>query len=336
MMTGPEEEVGLDPARLAARLQDPASYVRISALAELVKPRADALPILEAVTAGLDDPDPSVRHLAAIALGQVGAPAVPALARALEERQSLPVRIAAASGLARAGAAAATAVAALADCLRSADEVLRFHAAMALGKIGPAAVPALRGLLASGNPEVRGAALDALGFAGAGASGALEDVRALLASGGPSSEAAAYAMIKISGDASAGLPSLLAQLEAADERGRARIVERIGTLRKAAGGTTSQLTSSLSDDPAPDVRGAAALALARTGTTGPETLAALSQALSDPEPEVRAQAGIALSALGTAAASVLPALRLVQDDADAKLAAIARAAAARIAGFKSA
>ncbi len=76
---------------------------RIAALAELLKPEVDPAPHLPAVDACLDHLSETVRHLAAVVLGRIGAPAVGPLIRALSLEQPVPVRTAAALGLAGIG-----------------------------------------------------------------------------------------------------------------------------------------------------------------------------------------------------------------------------------------
>ena len=106
------DTVSIDPAALAARLQDPNRCIRMAALAELQMAGQEALPAQEAVAACMDDPnhDADARRLAVEVLASLGPPAVPALLHALDENQPTSVRVAAASVLARNGPAAEPAV----------------------------------------------------------------------------------------------------------------------------------------------------------------------------------------------------------------------------------
>ena len=68
-------------------------------------------PVLDEVTACLQDDSESVRLLAAAVLGRLGPPAVPSLVQALSKTQPVPVRSLAACSLASLGPDAAPAVA---------------------------------------------------------------------------------------------------------------------------------------------------------------------------------------------------------------------------------
>lgn len=113
----------------------------------------------------LDRGDPSVRHLAAVALGDLGDPAaLDALLAALAGPDEEGVRWRAAEGLARLGAPAVTGLAALAG---GSDPDVRWKAIVALGDIGdPRAAPTLRDRLADPDRFVRGRAVSALARVG--------------------------------------------------------------------------------------------------------------------------------------------------------------------------
>ena len=105
--------------------------------------------------------DPSVRHLAAMALGEIADPAaLNALLAALAGPDEEGVRWQAAEGLARLGAPAVAGLAALAE---DSDPDIRWKAIVALGDIGdPRAAPTLRDRLADPDRFVRGRAVSAL------------------------------------------------------------------------------------------------------------------------------------------------------------------------------
>lgn len=109
----------------------------------------------------LERGDPSVRHLAAAALGDLGDPAaLAALLAALAGPDEEGVRWRAAEGLSRLGEPA---VAGLAALVGHADPDVRWKAIVALGDIGdPRAAPALRARLADPDRFVRGRAVSAL------------------------------------------------------------------------------------------------------------------------------------------------------------------------------
>lgn len=169
----PGEEVD---AALAQALEDESSEVRRAAAGAC---EARALHACAATLAEwLDDPDARVRALAARVLGATGGSEdVPRLGRMLGDARP-PVRREAVLGLEALGRATgdAAAVRALITALTDADPIVRERAATALAEIaGPAhergtASTALLGLTRDEAPEVRVAALDALGL--------LEDPRA--------------------------------------------------------------------------------------------------------------------------------------------------------------
>lgn len=162
----PGEEVD---AALAQALEDPSREVRRAAAAAC---EARALAACAATLAEwLDDSDARVRALAARALGATGdADDVPRLTRVLGDARP-PVRREAVLGLATLGRGpgGSAAVHALVTALTDADPIVRERAATALAEIaGPAhergtASTALLGLTRDEAPEVRVAALDALG-----------------------------------------------------------------------------------------------------------------------------------------------------------------------------
>jgi HEAT repeat protein len=131
--------------------------------------RAGNPPPLRAVPSLLSllrDDSPAVRRRAAEALGDLAGEmrrVLPAVRSALKESALRDadelVRVRAAQSLLRAGPQPATEVAALADALESDVDLVRFHAAVALGDLGAGgrlAVPALiHACLRDGEPAVR-------------------------------------------------------------------------------------------------------------------------------------------------------------------------------------
>lgn len=284
-----------------------------------------------AIAVSLEDGDLFARQLAVEALSRSGASGVEGLARALGDQQPIAVRIAAASGLSRSGANAAGAMPELGRCLEADDEMLRWHAAFALSRIGTAALPLLMTTLASNNPVVQCAALNAISWMGAGAASVVETIRRFVSAEAYSLRfAACGALMRITGESSNGLPALLAALDDPREAVRQDAVQRIGEGGPVASSSAPQLLRSLAD-PSFQVRAAAALALARIDARDASVVQDLANLLQDPDSETRAAAGIALSALGPDAASALPQLRALQNGSDPRLAAIASAAVERIA-----
>ena len=290
------------------------------------------MPPVDAVAPCLDDEEEKVRELATAILGRMGSPAVPALVRALDEKQPLGVRRFAAQGLAQNGAGAAPAIEALCRALASSDEQLRWLSAFALGKVGKPAVSSLRRVVVSSVPEAVQAAADALGHVGPPAKEAVPDLKKLFSS--PSSGvrlACAIALVKITGNPEDGLPFMTASLSGSDAGVRKETLERIGELRAAARRTAPAVLKCTQDHSAP-ARAAAALTLVRIGVDPEDAVPALTKLLADAEKDVRANAGIALHAIGSPAASALPALRPLEEDPDERVAAIAKAAVAKLEG----
>jgi HEAT repeat protein len=319
-----------DLASLLARLAHPGQHERVAALALLLAhkmvPQA-----LEAIQARLEDESERVRRTAILVLTEAGAPATDALAIALGERQPAPLRIMAAVGIARAGAANPAAIRALAGCLAAKETDLRFNASLALGKIGAPAVPSLCEAL--GNPEatVRIGAADALGYGGAAAKGALPELKSAGAETAPIALriACAAAIVKISGEAGPGLRLLLAGLADTDPKRRADSLRRIGELRDLGRDAAPAIVKCLGDADS-GVRAAAALTLAQIQAVTNETAAILIRTLNDAEPAVRANAAIALSSAPAEAGAATAKLREMQSDLDPRARAAAKAALERI------
>jgi HEAT repeat protein len=138
------------------------------------RPQAQAAPVgaslpltaVASLLSLLNDSEPSIRLRAVTALGDIGEEirrVLPALHAALRETAlhdgNEDVRAEAVQALLRTGPQPVTEVAALVDALNSAVDVVRFHAAIALGNLGPAAQPAVSALIHAGlwdeDPAVR-------------------------------------------------------------------------------------------------------------------------------------------------------------------------------------
>jgi HEAT repeat protein len=307
-------------------LRSGAEETRVAALAELLKPEADPAPHLAAVDACLDHPSETVRHLASVVLGRVGAPAVGSLVRALSPAQPIPVRTAAALGLAGVGPDAAPAVRELCRSLTSSNETLRTTASVALSKIGAPAASSLRLMLRFTDQAVVAAAVSALGFIGPPAAEVIPDLDVLAAGAPlPLQLACAAALVSASGDPARGLPVLLRALGYADPEIRKQTLERIAELGEAGHSALPHVLACV-DDPSADVRAAAALTLGRVRAPADRAVAPLAMLLEDSAPAVRLNAAIALSGFGREAVAALPKLRARAQDPDASVAAAARAA----------
>ena len=324
-MENPFEPTVLAAHAVSARLTDSNEYVRIVALAELLRGGAGPAPLIEALAACLGDSSLAVRELATVALGQSGAPAVTALTQALDERQPASVRVAAASGLSRVGGEASSAIDELCKCLASADELLRWHAGFALSKMGRAAVAPLQALLSSSNPALVCAVVNALGWIGGDARTAGEAIKALASSSPPTQSLACHsAMVRITGDSSAGLPAILNALKNQDADVRRFGLQSLGELGLTVNQSSAQILP-LDSDPSSVVRAEAALALARMGATDPQTVQTLINLLGDSDGEVRLNAAIGLAKLTPTSQEAQSALQTLQAEKDPRLTGIVKA-----------
>ena len=152
-----------DPAALVEKLKSPDAAVSGAASLELLRLGEPAAPALVKL---LQDPDPTLRALAARTFWGMGAragnAAVPPLADALGDADA-SVRVGAAMALENMGPLAAPAVPALVRALRDPDAKVRPWAARALGSIGPAAEAAVPALERAGRLDgVQGPAEEAI------------------------------------------------------------------------------------------------------------------------------------------------------------------------------
>lgn len=334
MQALPQEEK-LNASAAAARLKTGGEQLRMATLAGMLSSDASDEAIVNAVAGCMSDSSRSVRELAVVVLGRFGKPAASALTQALAENQPLSIRVAAACGLSRLGAEAAPAVAALCQCLESPDELLRWHGAFALSKIGRAAIASLRNMLGSSKPTAQSAAADALGWMGSDAQDAVRAIRALTSSPSPVLQLSCHAaLIKMTGDSTESLPKMSTALQHPDPNVRRAALQRLGELREAGRASSSNILPCLKD-PSSAVRAEAALALARVEANEPKFVHVLIEALRDAEPDVRANAGIALAHFGPAASAALPMLATLRNDKDPRVAAIATASIQEISGPKN-
>ncbi len=176
------------------------------------------------------------------------------------------VRLQAAYRLGRRGGEAA--LAALADKLLSADEEVRHAASYALSAIGPAAVETAMTALDQPRSADRSIAIEVLGNIGEAAAVAVPALARLLSAG------------------------------SSDERSRAAV--SLGKMKGSVPEGLQALIEALRTDEDDNVRGCAALALARLAPGAPEATAALESALQDTSWYVRGTALEGLERIGTA------------------------------------
>ncbi|MEO8029706.1 MAG: HEAT repeat domain-containing protein [Gemmatimonadota bacterium] len=227
------------------RLADPVDAVRTAAT-ELLGDLGDA-GLAETLRPRTGDSEASVRAAAARALGYIKADGVDAEIQRLLRDPEPSVRMAAAQGAAAGGWRGTEAP--LLQLLGDSTAAVRLAAARALGSVGTAeSLPVLIRTFRDAPPDLRQAIIDAVAHI------KLEELNSLL--------------------------DIL--LERNDIASRLTTVE---TISRIAGPASLGLLAKLWRDPAPEVRGAAAAALAERGD---EAGALLDAGLTDPEEAVRA------------------------------------------------
>jgi HEAT repeat protein len=231
---------------------------------------------------------------AAEALANIGAPAVPALQKALAGGSA-----GAARALGLMGPAAKAAVPDLAKAASGGDAGLRIAVAEALGRIAspePQTAAALGKLLTDADPAVRHAAALALGAAGPAAKTAAPELEKALGDARPEvGRAAALALGSMGQDGIGILKKALGASDAGVRQFAARGLGRIGSEAAPAAG---DLAKALVGDKEAAVRREAAWALALIGPGAKDAAAAgLEKALKDDDYLVRFAAARALREL---------------------------------------
>lgn len=202
-----------------------------------------------------------------------------ALLKQLEAKEP-EARVAAIAEIAKLDAVAA--VPALAGVLAMPDEELRLHAALALGGLGKGAVPALEKALTHPHETVRFYAVWALGLAGSAAKSATPAViKALGDEDGEVRYKAAFALARVGADSDEALAALIAALGDADpdvceeaSASLARVGPRaVAPLRKALG--NAKVSIRAADALSKMARGEDSDAVKAAGAALPEVLQAL-------------------------------------------------------------
>ena len=200
----------------------------------------------------------------------------------------------------------------LCRCLTSTDETLRNAAAIALAKIGEAAVPSLRRMLQFPNPETVAAAIGSLTMIGLPAAEAAPDIEALAPQFARCSFnwPALQRLPALRAIRHAAFPALSKMLQDPDPRIRKTAAEKISGLGPAAHPAIPGLLQCVAD-PDETVRAAAVLTLGRIRAPHAQIVPAIAARLGDPAAEVRYAAAVVLAGYGANARSALTALRRV-------------------------
>jgi HEAT repeat protein len=249
---------------LVSRAQGPDPQLRVRAIATLAAMGPGAVSALPALSKALEDPEPTVRRAAVEALRSMGAaaaPAVPALAALLADDG---LRVAAAEALAGMGGAAAPALGALMTTFKSAaatDPALPAVRKSLVALDSRSATP-IAELLNDEDPALRVKAITLLEEMGPAAKPALPGLLGLLQ--GDSAElglAAGRALAKLGSDA---VPNLIEELKSDQPVRRAAAARVLGEIGAPARAAVSALTL-LAKDPDASVQAAAAEALTKIG-----------------------------------------------------------------------
>ncbi len=276
-------------------------------------------PAIPALMKALQDKNLLVRRSAAQVLAKIGPPAIPDLAQALNNPNA-DVRSSAAYALGGIGAEAITALPQLVPLLQDSNPDVRSSAAEALGGIGAeaqTALPQLVPLLQDSNADVRSSAAEALGGIGAEAQTALPQLVPLLQDSNANvRSSAAYALGRIGAEAITALPQLVPLLKDSNADVRSRAAEALGGIGAEAKTALPQLVPLLQDSNA-DVRSRAALALGGIGAEAKTALPQLVPRLQDSNADVRSSAALALGRIGAEAQTALPQLVSLLQDSNA-------------------
>ncbi len=258
---------------LAKAATDEAADVRTEAMATLAKRTTDAAGRLSLFRDGLRDDTSAVRAAAAKGLARI------------ELQERLPVEAQAPLGVA------------LARALDDDAPDVRMYAAMALGRLGPAAaphVPALVARLDDGSTLVRGTVANALGEVGAPA---VPAIAAALDGATPAKAASLLWSLRVIG--AAGLPVLRTALahDAASVRVQAAL--KLWELEEPIEASLRVLGEVLDGSDA-EARRLAARGFARMGTAGATARSVLARHSDDADPAVRDAVRSALARIDAA------------------------------------
>jgi HEAT repeat protein len=325
---------------LLSSLQSPRRDIAVEALNGLAVIGSSIIPDIRDL---LDSREPQVVCNACDAIAAIDPKDPGTIAQLSELAKSAPnpIRWHAINALGEAGADAKDAVSVLIDCLSDPDAHVRFSAEQSLHRMGDSALPALIASLKDENSQRNSAAI--LGGMGPKASSAVKPLTQLLHSQDPGTRREAiFALASIStDDADAIAPELIQTLQdkrfpypasAAYALGRLRVKTAANALKAALTEHKDPLVSLAiacalieidphneenatlalphvrvaTQNPQPEIRREAAIALGRVGRHAKEIVPLLKQGLSDKDPTVRRQCLVALAEYGPESAAAIP------------------------------
>ena len=296
-------EAATTQATLITLLQTDTDLVRVQVALALAKISPSEPGVIAALTTALSDPNAEVRIATATALGEFrasAASAVPAIVSLLQDRND-DVRAAAAAAISRIGVKCDESTQSLVEGLTSSDNMVRAQTAESLGRIGSVAetaAPALAEALSDDNDLVRAKAAEALGRIGqAAAPAAVPGLMRLLRDEDNWVRAlAAEALGEMGIAAEDAAPALLRSIRHSNPHVRANAAEALGKLRVRSSRTV--LEQACKDDDVL-VRTKAVWALSTIGPLTTSSQKSILAATSDPGPEVRAAAADAIASHST-------------------------------------
>ncbi len=277
-------------------------------------------PLAALLVDGALSDDAEIRHAAINGLlgnRPASRAAVPPLSKALLS-DSLPRRQRAALALGRMGAEAKPAIPALIECARREPQEPAYGDALAA--IGPPAIqPLVDQIATKGTPAEHEWIFKALRGMGAPAVGPLT---VALASPNPAVRAgAASAFTGMSISAPPTIKALVALVGDKEPTVRAAALRAVGGIRSEQANVLPKVEAALAD-PSPQVRQAAAAALAAMGAVGKLGVDGLLELLKDPDVTTQRNTLQSIGGLGTGAAKAVPALIARLDQAETRVATI--------------
>jgi HEAT repeat protein len=295
------------PTLLEALQDEKSEVARANACNVIGQFGAQAKPAVPALSKALSDKDATVRAEAALALGEIGVGAKAAIPALLDSLKTDEIHFAEPFVLASLGKMGEAAVPALKEALTAKQYRLRRGAVYALALIGPPAastVGSLGALLTAPESDLRGLAARALGKIGKDAKPLLPEVAKLLDdASGPVRIQAAVALWEIDGDLS-GKPALVGALKGPNVRVREQACRACAEVGGARVVPITTLTDRLKDE-SPSVRKLAAEALGMAAANGQAAVPDLRSTLQDKDGLVRVSAALALWRLDNKAADVV-------------------------------
>ena len=323
--------IGKDAVALLSKsLAWPDPKLRSGSARALAAIGADAAPAGPALLAQLQgEKENAVRAAMLTALPRVGLPheqIIPPLLRDFRSGEA-EIRSAALDGLLAIHPAEKTVVSALTAMLSDSQAGISERAALALGRFGPAARPALPKLvsLAPSNETYRSALTE---IGGPAVPELLRQIEKVPASALNREHWVIKLLARIGG---AGIPELTKALDSPAASVR---VAALGTLNELGGQSREARAQvgKLTADADPFVRATALSALVSMAADTDGTLKKIEAAMRDTAPVVRLSAASAAGALGKSAQGIAASLTPLLDDADAPVRAAALRAAGAIGG----